>query len=139
MRFVGISFVYIVVKCIKSKAMRTEKYNGLYLYKHDETIYPNVSYFEVGDIFEIITIWNGITYAKVIDEWKQLFYDIDECTAYGLPVPNALRVNMVTNSAILRMIKQRNWRLYKKAAETDIEENNYYNFSVPLLPNGRYY
>ena len=119
--------------------METKKYNGLYRFKHGETIYPNVSYFQVGDIFEINTIWNSITYAKVVDEWEQLFYDINECTAYGLPVPNPLRINMVTNSTILRMIKQRNWRLFKKAAEIDLEENSYYNFSVPLIPNGRFY
>ena len=120
--------------------MTAKEFNNLPRFIPEEHIYPGAYYFHVGDIFEIITLKNAIAYAKIVDEWENLFFDIIECTKQGEPAENPVECNMVVHSKIMWMLQEESrWRLYKKAAEIDTEENNYYDFSTALVPNGRFY
>jgi hypothetical protein len=69
--------------------------------------------YQEGDIFEVNTIHNTITYAKIIDSWEDIFFDILECSKDGGNVRLPCRSNMVQNRTISKMIKEGHWRMYK--------------------------
>ncbi|HLG34372.1 MAG TPA: hypothetical protein VI757_05780 [Bacteroidia bacterium] len=93
--------------------MTSQKYFRLKKFKSVEHIYKNIKSFSAGDIFEVNTIHNTITYAKVICAYKNIFYDIEECENDGSPKTNACKCNMVLNSQMMFQIENNIWRVFK--------------------------
>ena len=93
--------------------MTSRQYFRLKKFKSAEHIYKNIKSFSAGDIFEVNTINNTITYAKVICAYKNIFYDIEECEKDGSPKTNACKCNMVLNSQVMFQIENNIWRVFK--------------------------
>ena len=70
------------------------------------------STFNAGDIFKALTIYNSITYVKVVASWENMFFDLEECKHDGTHVPGATKCNMIAYKEIKRMITERYWQLH---------------------------
>lgn len=94
--------------------MKAEEYKNLKRFnKEEHTIKPS-SYFNDNDIFEIYTMKNVLKYFKIKASYKNLFYDLTECSPEGENVRCPYTRNCTKLSEILERINENDWRLFKK-------------------------